>query len=97
MVGLPAIAEFTHHMEAVLDRIRSNKLGVDSDLTSTLLEAARPVGRDGRVRGRRAPIPAPVELVQRLIGLLSEAPLGHAQDARPPLCPWLRSYRRKRK
>src|SRR3954452_6439930 len=32
MVGLAAIAEFTHGIEAVLDRIRAAKLSVDSDI-----------------------------------------------------------------
>src|SRR4051794_41794315 len=38
MVGLGAIAEFTHGLETVLDRIRAGKLAVDSDTISTLLE-----------------------------------------------------------
>ena len=39
MVGLAAVAEFTHGIEAVLERIRSGSLGVDSDIITTLLEA----------------------------------------------------------
>ncbi len=84
MVGLPAIAEFTHHMEAVLDRIRSNKLGVDSDLTSTLLEARDQLAAMVESEAVEAPIPAPVELVQRLIGLLSEAPRATPKPPAPP-------------
>src|ERR1700738_3440107 len=39
MVGLGALAEFTHGIEAVLDRIRAGTLAVDSDVISTLLDA----------------------------------------------------------
>ncbi len=39
MVGLPGIAEFTHGIETVLDRIRSGSLAVESDVIGLLLEA----------------------------------------------------------
>src|SRR5271156_2199285 len=39
MVGLAAVAEFTHGIEAVLERIRLGALAVDSDIITTLLEA----------------------------------------------------------
>lgn len=40
MVGLAAVAEFTHGIEAVLERIRGDMLAVDSDIITTLLECA---------------------------------------------------------
>ena len=39
MVGLASIAEFTHGIEAVLERVRAGLLAVDSDIITTLLEA----------------------------------------------------------
>src|SRR5947209_15671162 len=39
MVGLPSIAEFTHGIEAVLDKVRSGSVGIDSEIITTLLEA----------------------------------------------------------
>ncbi len=87
MVGLPAIAEFTHHMEAVLERIRAGKLGIDSDLTSTLLEARDQLAAMVESEAVDAPIPAPVDLVQRLIGLLSEAPRVAPKPPPPPSPP----------
>src|SRR5437868_8715162 len=36
MVGLKAISEFTHGIEAVLDRVRAGALAVDSDIITTL-------------------------------------------------------------
>src|SRR5437667_9977422 len=59
MVGLPAIAEFTHGMEAVLDRIRSGVLAVDSDIITTLLEARDHLAAMIESEANRAPIPAP--------------------------------------
>src|SRR5438105_2830961 len=39
MVGLAALAEFTHGVEAVLDRIRQGELGVRAEVITALLEA----------------------------------------------------------
>ena len=72
MVGLPAIAEFTHGIEAVLDRIRSGTLAVDADITTTLLEARDHLAAMVEADAADAPIPAPAELNQRLAELLRE-------------------------
>ena len=58
MVGLGAIAEFTHGIEAVLERIRAGSLPVDSDIITLLgPDGAAAVLRgsiqDGLDRGRR--------------------------------------------
>lgn len=72
MVGLPAIAEFTHGIEAVLDRIRSGTLAVDADITTTLLEARDHLAAMVEADAADAPIPAPAELNQRLADLLRD-------------------------
>lgn len=87
MVGLPAIAEFTHHIEAVLDRIRSGKLAVDSDIISTLLEARDTLAAMVESDAVGAPIPAPVDLVARLGGLLNEKPAAPPPPPAPPPAP----------
>lgn len=66
MVGLATIAEFTHGVEAVLDRIRDGRLGVGPGVISTLL-----AGKDHMVRAIEAgeegrPIAVPPGLDERL-------------------------------
>ena len=70
MVGLGAIAEFTHHIEAVLDKIRSHLLAIDSDIITTLLEARDHLAAMVEAEAARSPIPASGELTQRLVSLL---------------------------
>ena len=70
MVGLPAIAEFTHGIEAVLDGIRSKLLPIDSDIITTLLEAHDVLAAMVEAEAAGAPIAAPSELNQRLVSLL---------------------------
>ena len=45
MVGLASLAEFTHGIETVLDKIRAETLKVDSDIITTLLERATTLPR----------------------------------------------------
>ena len=66
MVGLGAIAEFTHGIEAVLDRIRAGSLAVDSDIITTLLEARDHLAAMVEAEAARSPIPPSGELTQRL-------------------------------
>src|SRR6476660_9618848 len=80
MVGLGAIAEFTHGIEAVLDRIRAGKLDVDSDIITTLLEARDHLAAMVEGEAAGAPIPSSTELNQRLAALLRDP--GH--PAAPP-------------
>ena len=71
MVGLGTIAEFTHGIEAVLDRIRAGSLAVDSDIITTLLEARDHLAAMmPRAEAARSPIPPSGELSQRLVALL---------------------------
>ena len=74
MVGLVSIAEFTHGIEAVLDRIRSAKLMVDSDIITTLLEARDHLAALVESEANSASIPAPTELNDRLASLLRDGP-----------------------
>ena len=66
MVGLAAIAEFTHGIEAVLDRIRGGTLAVDSDIITTLLEARDHLAMMVEAEAVKSPIPPSGELTQRL-------------------------------
>jgi two-component system chemotaxis sensor kinase CheA len=70
MVGLAKLAEFTHGIEAVLDRIRSGTLAVDSDIITTLLEARDHLAAMVEAEAARSPIPPSSELTQRLNALL---------------------------
>ncbi len=70
MVGLAAIAEFTHGIEAVLERIRGGTLAVDSDIITTLLEARDHLAMMIEAEAMKSPIPASGELLQRLGALL---------------------------
>lgn len=72
MVGLGAIAEATHSLEAVLDRIRSEKLAVDANLITTLLEAKDHLASMVEGEAAGAPIPTSPSLNQRLTALLDE-------------------------
>src|SRR5262245_37415873 len=80
MVGLRNLAEFTHGIEAVLDRIRAGTLGVDSDIISTLLEARDHLAPMVEAEAALSPIPASSELTQRLNALLR----GTGPSAGPP-------------
>jgi two-component system, chemotaxis family, sensor kinase CheA len=70
MVGLAAVAEFTHGIEAVLERIRSGNLLVDSDIITTLLEARDHLAMMVESEAVKSPIPPSAELTQRLLILL---------------------------
>ncbi|MGE3821012.1 MAG: Hpt domain-containing protein, partial [Isosphaeraceae bacterium] len=72
MVGLPPIAEFTHGIEAVLDRVRGGTLGIDPDLISTLLEARDHLAAMVESEAADAPIPAPADLNKRIAALLRD-------------------------
>ena len=85
MVGLGAIAEFTHLIEAVLDRIRSGTLAVDSDVISTMLDARDHLSAAVEAEAMKSPIPAPSDLVRRLEGLLRDPSL--AKMPAPPTAP----------
>lgn len=84
MVGLAPIAEFTHGIEAVLEKVRSGDLGVDPDLISTLLEARDHLAAMVESEAANAPIPAPADLNKRIATLLKD---GRVQDAEPPPAP----------
>ena len=62
MVGLGSIAEFTHGIEAVLERIRAGLLAVDSDIITTLLEARDHLAAMVEAEAARSPIPPSGEL-----------------------------------
>ncbi len=70
MVGLMALSEFTHGIEAVLDRIRAGSLGIDSDIITTLLEARDHLAAMVEAEAAKSPIPPSTELSQRLGSLL---------------------------
>ena len=94
MVGLGAIAEFTHHIEAVLEKIRAGLLAVDSDIITTLLEARDHLAAMVEAEAARSPIPASGELTQRLVSLLRGPSPTHVrrgtagQSHLPPSAGW---------
>lgn len=87
MVGLPGIAEFTHGIEAVLDKIRAGTLAVDSDIITTLLEARDHLAAMVESEANNAPIPAPVELNERLAALLRDGGRSSGGPKPPPAPP----------
>jgi two-component system chemotaxis sensor kinase CheA len=70
MVGLRDLSEFTHGIEAVLDRIRAGSLAVDTDIITTLLEARDHLAAMVEAEAAKSPIPPSAELLQRLGSLL---------------------------
>ena len=72
MVGLSGIADFTHGVEAVLDRVRNKTLNVDSEVISTLLEARDHLATAVESEAAGFPIPAPIELNKRLEALMKD-------------------------
>ena len=80
MVGLPEIAEFTHGIEAVLERIRAHTLGVDADIITTLLEARDHLAAMVEADANGAPLSAPADLNARLASLLRDP----SEKAAPP-------------
>ncbi|WP_250846798.1 chemotaxis protein CheA [Aquisphaera insulae] len=86
MVGLDQIARFTHGIEAVLDRIRSGDLAVDSDIITTLLEARDHLAAMVEGEAIGAAVPASGELMERVAALLKGrgAPSQPAPAASPP-------------
>src|SRR3954454_19336937 len=62
MVGLESIARFTHGIEAVLEKIRSGMLPVDSDIITTLLESRDHLAAmvEGEAAGSAGPGPGEV-------------------------------------
>jgi two-component system chemotaxis sensor kinase CheA len=93
MVGLESIARFTNGIEAVLEKIRSGSLAVDSDIITTLLESRDHLAAmiEGEAAG--SPVPGSGDLTQRLIELLRVSPgqgaggaeaTGSPEPPRPP-------------
>lgn len=66
MVGMSGIADFTHGVEAVLDKVRNKTLNVDSDVISTLLEARDHLATAVEAEAAGFAIPAPIDLIKRL-------------------------------
>jgi two-component system chemotaxis sensor kinase CheA len=75
MVGLAALAQFTHSVEAVLDRIRAGTLAVVPEVISTLLGAKDHLAAAIEAECAGQALDAPAALAARLEGLASgEAP-----------------------
>ncbi len=70
MVGLASIAEFTHGIEAVLERIRAGTLAVDTEIITTLLEARDHLAAMMEAEAASSPIAPSSDLTQRLASLL---------------------------
>ena len=78
MVGLEPIARFTHGIEAVLEKIRTGSLAVDSDIITTLLESRDHLAAMVEGYAAGSPVPGSGDLSQRLSDLLRVTPPGPA-------------------
>lgn len=87
MVGLGAIAEFTHGIEAVLEKIRTGGLAVDSDIITTLLESRDHLAAMVEGEAANSPIPGSGHLSQRLVALLASPGKGPKPPDDPPPAP----------
>lgn len=84
MVGLGAIAEFTHGIEAVLEKIRTGGLAVDSDIITTLLESRDHLAAMVEGEAANSPIPGSGHLSQRLAALLASTGKSNKPPDEPP-------------
>jgi two-component system, chemotaxis family, sensor kinase CheA len=84
MVGLAKLAEFTHGIEAVLDRIRSGSMAVDSEVITTLLEARDHLQAMVESEAGGFSIPPSTDLTQRLNDLLRGSGSGGGSHSGPP-------------
>jgi two-component system chemotaxis sensor kinase CheA len=84
MVGLGAIAEFTHGIEAVLERIRAGTVVVDSNMITTLLEARDHLAAMVEGEAARSSVPGSAELTFRLAVLLRGGGAEARSAAAPP-------------
>ncbi|MBX6314647.1 MAG: Hpt domain-containing protein, partial [Isosphaeraceae bacterium] len=91
MVGLAAIAEFTHGVEAVLDRIRAGRLGVRAEVITPLLQARDHLAAAVEAEAEGRSLTAPPDLVEQLAALVQQADRGAeptptvAAEPSPPL------------
>src|SRR5271157_4526009 len=84
MVGLEPIARFTHGIEAVLEKIRTGSLAVDSDIITTLLESRDQLAAMVEGDAAGSPIPGSGDLSQRLSDLLRVMPPGPSPASSGP-------------
>ncbi len=84
MVGLEPIARFTHGIEAVLEKIRTGSLAVDSDIITTLLESRDHLAAMVEGYAAGSPVPGSGDLSQRLSDLLRVTPPGPAPAPSKP-------------
>ncbi|MBV8309991.1 MAG: chemotaxis protein CheA, partial [Planctomycetaceae bacterium] len=84
MVGLEPIARFTHGIEAVLEKIRTGSLAVDSDIITTLLESLDHLAAMVEGYAAGSPVPGSGDLSQRLGDLLRVTPPGPAPASSRP-------------
>ena len=84
MVGLEPIARFTHGIEAVLEKIRTGSLTVDSDIITTLLESRDHLAAMVEGYAAGSPVPGSGNLSQRLNDLLRVTPPGPAPAPSKP-------------
>ena len=82
MVGLGAVAEFTHGIEAVLDRLREGTLPVTPAMITTLLAARDHLALSVEAESAHTPIPTAIDLAGRVERLLVDDP-GPEEPATP--------------
>jgi two-component system, chemotaxis family, sensor kinase CheA len=74
MVGLAGLAEFTHRIEAVLDKVRAGKLGVSPEVITTLLAAKDHLAASVSDQEEGRSTDAPPDLVAALDALVQGGP-----------------------
>jgi two-component system chemotaxis sensor kinase CheA len=84
MLGMEAIAKFTHGIEAVLEKIRAGALAVDSDIITTLLESRDHLAAMVEGEAAGSPVPGSGDLSGRLGELLRGTGRREAASPVPP-------------
>jgi two-component system, chemotaxis family, sensor kinase CheA len=82
MVGLSAIAGFTHDVEAILDRIRGGQLAPRAEIISTLLKAKDYLNAAIEAQALGDSTTDPPDLVAKLRAIASGAALAEAEPPR---------------
>jgi two-component system chemotaxis sensor kinase CheA len=84
MVGLSGLAEFTHHVEAVLDQVRAGKLGVSREVITALLAAKDHLAASVADQEEGRSTSSPPDLVAALDALVQGSPVAAPAAEAPP-------------
>ena len=88
MFGFDTVAEFTHHVETLLDKVRAGRVPVSTELVNTILAAKDHITL--LLKGPEGYAPDPLrepELIARLNGLMDQPAPAEALVAEPTVAP----------